>query len=213
MSSTSGYAGNLPGRVPSIRETQKRATRDKLIVSAISVIAERGFQACTMEEIATRARLGRTTMYKYFDNKGELAAAALQAQLTDMVTVITSISQVTPGNAFELSDWLTTFEATFCDQGPWMHRTVPTAEFIEHSLEMQEAAAVRVLEIWAQEGWMPAVAEPSKAMLLLFVLIGRWLSFQWVFGRAEPVHERAALVDLVNAELMRVVRRKPRVAL
>lgn len=213
MSQHPNYASRFPDRPRSLRETQRKVTRAKLIDSAISVILERGLEGSTMEEIATRARLGRTTMYKYFDNKSELAEAARQTQLADMVVTISSISQVSPGNLRELSDWLVAFEKTYSDQGPWLHQTLPTGDFIAHSLIEQEAAAVQVLDAWAQQGWLPAVRNPSKSLLLLFVIIGRWLSYRWVFGRAEPDCEREALLEMVNAELTRIVRRKMRTAL
>ena len=213
MSQGSRYAHNYAERPRSLRETQKGVTRAKLIDSAISVIIERGMEAFTMEEIASRARLGRTTMYKYFENKDDLAAAARHAQMAEMVLVITSISQITPGNLQELAEWLRTFEKTFTIQGQWMHQTAPTAEFIEFSLVKQEAAATEVLDTWAEQGWQPAVKNPSKSLLLLFVLIGRWLSYEWVFGRPEPACEREALLEMVNAEIMRIVRRRPRVGL
>jgi len=213
MSRATRYLKKYPNRPGSIREAQKQLTRERLIESAIAVMLERGLEATTMEEIAARANLGRTTMYKYFDGKPDLTAAASETQMSDMMIAILSMGEVDPGNLRDLTAWLERFEECYTDLGPWFYLTPPTGESIERSLEQQEQAAQEVLDEWGRRGWAPAVKTPAKSLLLLFTLVGRWLSYKWIYAVAEPEHSREALLDMVNSELMRIMRRRSHTSL
>ena len=59
----------------------KRArTRQKLVEAASAVIAEKGFDRASLEEIAVRAEMTRGAVYGNFKNKEELLLAAVEAQ-------------------------------------------------------------------------------------------------------------------------------------
>ena len=40
--------------------------RERILSAAMSVFASRGYDKSSMEEIASRARIGKTTLYYYF---------------------------------------------------------------------------------------------------------------------------------------------------
>lgn len=48
--------------------------RDEILQAALELIAERGFHASPMAELAKRARVGAGTIYRYFENKEVLIA-------------------------------------------------------------------------------------------------------------------------------------------
>ncbi len=201
-------ARKYPGTRPvSIREAQKQLTRDRLIHTAIEVMVDRGFEAATIDEIASRANVGRTTVYKYFHGKPDIAAAIAETQQKQMMQAIGAIKMVEPGNTSELSAWLDQFESTFAGQAPWMFLMPLTPESVRLALVEQEAAANEILGEWASEGWKPAVAAPTQSLRLLFNLVGRWLTYHAVFGIPEPEHSREALLELLNCEITRIVRR------
>ncbi|WP_189599210.1 TetR/AcrR family transcriptional regulator, partial [Streptomyces lateritius] len=52
--------------------TRRRATRAKLYESAVTLIAEQGFSATTVDEIAERAGVAKGTVYYNFKSKTEL---------------------------------------------------------------------------------------------------------------------------------------------
>lgn len=56
------------------REAHKRATRKALAEAAQRLFSERGFQATTVQEIASAAGVTERTFYRYFDGKEELVA-------------------------------------------------------------------------------------------------------------------------------------------
>ncbi|MFJ2212377.1 TetR/AcrR family transcriptional regulator [Streptomyces sp. NPDC101062] len=52
--------------------TRRRATRQKLYEAAVTLIAEQGFSATTVDEIAERAGVAKGTVYYNFKSKTEL---------------------------------------------------------------------------------------------------------------------------------------------
>jgi AcrR family transcriptional regulator len=71
-------------------ETQRRPGRprrptadDAITRAALDLLAERGFQAATIEAIAERAAVGRNTIYRRWRSKEELIADALRELGTD----------------------------------------------------------------------------------------------------------------------------------
>ena len=47
-------------------ETHRAAVRDTILDATVALVAERGLRGVTMAEVATRAGIGRATLYRYF---------------------------------------------------------------------------------------------------------------------------------------------------
>jgi AcrR family transcriptional regulator len=62
---------------------RRRTTHDAITRAARDLLAERGFQAATIEAIALRAGVGRNTIYRRWRSKEELIADALRELTTD----------------------------------------------------------------------------------------------------------------------------------
>jgi AcrR family transcriptional regulator len=88
---------------------RRRTTDDAITRAALGLLAERGFQAATIEAIALRAGVGRNTIYRRWRSKEELIADALRELTTgldargedDLYTL--------------LLNWLRDFARTFSD--------------------------------------------------------------------------------------------------
>jgi AcrR family transcriptional regulator len=52
--------------------TARRGSRDKLIEAAFALFAERGYEHATVDDIAERAGVGRTTFFRLFGSKEEV---------------------------------------------------------------------------------------------------------------------------------------------
>ena len=88
----------------------RRPTTDHAIThAALDLLAERGFQAATIEAIALRAEVGRNTIYRRWRSKEELIADALRELTTDFDALAAE-------DLYSLLlNWLRDFARTFSD--------------------------------------------------------------------------------------------------
>jgi AcrR family transcriptional regulator len=96
-------------RVRRTGRPRRRKTHDAITRAARDLLAERGFQAATIEAIALRAGVGRNTIYRRWSSKEELIADALRELTTDF-------ELYDADDLYSLLlDWLRDFARTFSD--------------------------------------------------------------------------------------------------
>jgi TetR/AcrR family transcriptional regulator of autoinduction and epiphytic fitness len=79
-----------------LRERQ-RAQRDEMILeTAFALIAEKSYEAMTMDELAERAGISKPTLYHHFASKEDIAARALIMLLTRGVETVGGIDPTLP---------------------------------------------------------------------------------------------------------------------
>lgn len=66
---------------PSFRERVLRAREDAIVASVNRLLAEKGFEAMTVDEVAADVGIAKASLYKHFPSKEELAAAAMVSVL------------------------------------------------------------------------------------------------------------------------------------
>lgn len=64
-----GRGGRRGGRVADGRSRRREDTRQRLFVAAVELIAEQGFSATTVDDIAARAGVAKGTVYYNFESK------------------------------------------------------------------------------------------------------------------------------------------------
>ena len=114
------YVPQMPVRSPKPprRGRPRRASASTDILdAALETLAERGFQAATIESIAARAGVGRNTIYRRWSSKEELIADALQKLVVDI--------DLRDGDDIHalLLDWIRDFVRVFGD--PLYGRILP----------------------------------------------------------------------------------------
>jgi AcrR family transcriptional regulator len=74
-----------PGRRVRLDRDQRRQT---LLDAAAAAFAERGFQATSMEEIASRAGVTRLIVYRHFDSKEDLYRSVLDRAVAGIIVAV-----------------------------------------------------------------------------------------------------------------------------
>jgi AcrR family transcriptional regulator len=77
---------------PPLVERKQRQARERIVRAAEELFQEHGFDAVSVTDIAERAEVGRTTFFRYFGDKQEVAFSREQ-ELLD------SLAHATPGEA------------------------------------------------------------------------------------------------------------------
>jgi hypothetical protein len=67
---------NAPAK-PSFKTQMLQAREDAIIQTASRLLAEKGFEAMTVDEVATTVGIAKASLYKHFSSKEDLAAAAM----------------------------------------------------------------------------------------------------------------------------------------
>lgn len=78
---TSAQAGARPSRVERRRDRRKA----EIVRTATELLAERGYQGMSLEDVAERTDIAKATLYHYFSGKDELVAAVLEALTVDVI--------------------------------------------------------------------------------------------------------------------------------
>jgi len=77
----------LPGPVP-LRQSQKEATRRRVIASAHELFDTHGYQGTTIREIARHAGVSVGSVFTTFASKGEILSEVMQARLEPLYSEI-----------------------------------------------------------------------------------------------------------------------------
>ncbi|WP_174291087.1 TetR/AcrR family transcriptional regulator [Sphingomonas bacterium] len=112
---------------------RKAATRSQVCAAANAVFIERGFASPTMEEIAQRAGIRRSTLYTHFREKDAILAAIAEDYIHEVREVIAALPGPVPTRE-QVETWLAHF-AQFVSE----HRG--PAELIVSTAHLSDAPA------------------------------------------------------------------------
>ena len=65
----------------SLRQQNKAKARAAILAATETLVTERGLEATTMRDIASRAEVSYQTLYNYFPTKGQVLAALLEEEM------------------------------------------------------------------------------------------------------------------------------------
>ncbi|KKJ76411.1 hypothetical protein WH95_13070 [Kiloniella litopenaei] len=71
-----------------ISNKQKEANKVKLIATAVDLFSEHGFHNVSMKQISKAAKIGDSTIYKYFPNKDKFLLAYHETVLNDVLQLV-----------------------------------------------------------------------------------------------------------------------------
>jgi AcrR family transcriptional regulator len=85
----------------SFREQVLRAREDAIVSSVNRLLAEKGFDLMTVDEVAADVGIAKASLYKHFTSKEELAAAAMIRILDRAMAFFDSLSAKEPAHAID----------------------------------------------------------------------------------------------------------------
>ncbi|MFE3253868.1 TetR/AcrR family transcriptional regulator [Streptomyces sp. NPDC059209] len=189
--------------------TRRRATRQKLYEAAVTLIAEQGFSATTVDEIAERAGVAKGTVYYNFKSKTELFEELLRhgvGMLTASLQTAADETAERDGTSVEALDAMIRAGLAFIDRHPaftqlYVAELWRTNRAWQSTLLVVRQQAVSVVEKVLQEGIdrgelsrgidVPLTAAALVGMVLVAAL--DWQAFQP--GRSvDDVHAALSLL-------------------
>jgi AcrR family transcriptional regulator len=91
-SSLSSHHGAAPAPVKVSFKAQMLQAREDAIVEAVNrLLAEKGFDLMTVDEVAAEVGIAKASLYKHFPSKEDLAAAAMVRMLTRAKSFLASL--------------------------------------------------------------------------------------------------------------------------
>ncbi|MFJ6630273.1 TetR/AcrR family transcriptional regulator [Streptomyces sp. NPDC091376] len=190
--------------------TRRQATRAKLYEAAVTLIAEQGFSATTVDEIAERAGVAKGTVYYNFKSKTELFEELLRygvGLLTASLQEAADETEARGGTKVEALDGMIRAGLLFIDRYPaftqlYVAELWRTNRAWQSTLMVVRQQAVAVVETVLREGVergelsaeidVPLTAAALVGMVLVAAL--DWQAFQ-----------RERSIDDVHAALSRLL--------
>lgn len=75
----------------SLKEQQLRLREDVILQAVNSLLAEKGYDLMTVDEVASRVGIAKASLYKHFESKERLAAAAMVRLLDRTLEIIETL--------------------------------------------------------------------------------------------------------------------------
>ncbi|MEU7317217.1 TetR family transcriptional regulator [Streptomyces sp. NPDC007083] len=172
----------------SLRERKKQRTRRLLADTALTLFAERGFDRVTLEELTAHAEIGRSTFFRYYATKEDVALAA-EGDLWD--AYLDHFSRHTSGG-LALDALRTTLTAAILAMpGDWDQRFLATRRLAagtpvlrDHSILSSMKTQTRLVEL-LEERLDVDSREDVRLRLLGEIALAAWRcgARNWVAGR------------------------------
>jgi AcrR family transcriptional regulator len=93
-------------RKPTLREQYKLLTREKLLQAALKVFSEVGFRAATVDQIAVAAHTTRTTFYRHFETKADVANGLGNTLKPLLIALVQRLDEIRQPDAAQVRAWL-----------------------------------------------------------------------------------------------------------
>lgn len=81
---------------PSVKEQQQKVREDAILDATHGLLARKGFDLMTVDEVAAEAGVAKASLYKHFDSKEALAAAVMTRLLDRALAFIAGLPPALP---------------------------------------------------------------------------------------------------------------------
>jgi AcrR family transcriptional regulator len=161
----------------SLKEQQLKLREEAILAAVNALLAEKGYDAMTVDEVASYIGIAKTSLYKHFDSKESLAAAAMVRLLERTKEVAAAQpAGATPGTklsavlrwalAEQLAGRMPKLPST---RGPLREALMRNKRYVERLMEVSET-----LGAWIEEGQANGeITDDLPAEVVLYTLYAR----------------------------------------
>jgi TetR/AcrR family transcriptional regulator, regulator of autoinduction and epiphytic fitness len=161
----------------SFREQVLRVREDAIVNSANRLLAEKGFDSMTVDEVAADVGIAKASLYKHFASKEALAAAAMVRVLQRALQAIDAQAAIEDTNAFERLQGVTrwTLQVQLAGEMPSLpaqNSTLRAAlmgdrQYIDLVMEVSERLGQWIVQA-QQDGNLNTALPPEVVLYTLF---------------------------------------------
>lgn len=133
----------------SAREERKEARRSRVLGAALRILAERGYNETSVDQIVAEARMSKTTFYEFFQSKEDCVRDLLAREGGSLIHTVTSAAAQGTGHRDRMRRGIRAFVHACAGQGALARvllvESVGVSERIEqvrHELQGRFAAVV-----------------------------------------------------------------------
>jgi AcrR family transcriptional regulator len=183
-------------------KAQMHLAREDAIVQAVNrLLAEKGFDAMTVDEVAAEVGIAKASLYKHFPSKEDLACAAMVRVMRRAQAFLKSLpDSVAPmDNIKAVARWVMTLNLagempTLPSENSSLRGTlIQSREYMDGLIEISD-----MLGGWIEAAQAQGTLNPGlPAIVVLYTLYARACDPVLEFLKAAGQHTDAQIVDLV----------------
>lgn len=190
----------MNARVP-FREQMLKAREDAIVASVNRLLAEKGYDLMTVDEVAADVGIAKASLYKHFDSKEALAAAAMVRLLDRSLAFMANVDAAAPAidRLRAIARW--TMLVHLQGEMPSLPSTNST---LRAALVKDAVYTTRLMEVSEQlGGWIEqaradgALKADLPAELVLYTLFARACDPVLDFMKASGAHTDEQIADWV----------------
>jgi AcrR family transcriptional regulator len=185
----------------SFKEQMLQAREDAIIRVVNSLLAEKGFEAMTVDEVAANVGIAKASLYKHFSSKEDLAAAAMVGVMRRAQDYLSSLPEQAPPleNLRAVVRW--TMELKLAGEMPSLPSQNSTLratlmgnkDYMDGLMDISDRLGAWIEAAQAQGAINPAL----PAIAVLYTLYARACDPVLEFLKMGGLHDDAQIVDLV----------------
>lgn len=185
----------------SFKEQMLQAREDAIVQTVNRLLAEKGFDAMTVDEVAASVGIAKASLYKHFPSKEDLAAAAMVRMLRQAHDFLGSLTPATPAHhkLRQVVRWIMKVQlAGEMPSLPSQNSTLRAAlmdnrEYIDLLMEVSDQ-----LGAWIEEAQNQGEINPRlPAIAVLYTLYARACDPVLEFLKAGGQHSDEDIIELV----------------
>ncbi len=162
----------------SLRERRRQVLRDEILTASQMLIAERGYAAMSMDDLASRVGVSKPTLYSQFSTKEELVVAMATQVMERLFSVVDDDGETGRSALDRLTDLLRTsiqvqLDQRFTAMQLWMPEIVHMLKAHQEPLDQickMDAAVIDLVHRAISDGEIDPQLDPPSVVRIFYAL-------------------------------------------